>query len=152
MDEISIRTDGSDTTDEGQLATVRVNMDDLHYSGQELRLAGRRLAWRPSRDEQVRLAEGVVVISGGFPASGGSVKNPRLTEEDGTVLEIRDVPLPVAQKMTEESKAAVLVDAAAVERSALLAERDRLLTRLAEIDAKLSETGSAGYSDGVVIS
>lgn len=142
-------TDGSDATDEAQLVTVRVNMDDVR-SGQELRLAGRRLAWRPSRDEQVRLAEGVVVISGGFPDSGGSLANPRLREYSETVLEVRDLPLPVAQKMAEETKAAVLVDAAELERSVLLAERDRLLTRLAEIDAELGETGSS-YASGVVI-
>lgn len=70
---------------------VRVHVDRF-LDARSLWLFGREIARRPERDWAVRLGEGVVVISGGFPASGGSVKNPRLAAEPGTVLEVRDVP------------------------------------------------------------
>ncbi len=42
-----------------------------------------------------------MVLSGGFPGSGGSVKNPRVDPKEGTVLEVRDFP----RKLAEEVKA-----------------------------------------------
>jgi hypothetical protein len=109
------------------------------YRYQELVLAGRTLAFRPGRDTPVRYADDVVLVSGGFPPRGGSVKKPVLGEARAdTLLEVRDVPLAVGLQMIEEAGGGELVDGAAERRAALTAERDRLLTRLAAIDAELA--------------
>lgn len=63
---------------------------------------GRLIAERYSRDSTVKLGDGVVILSGGFSDSGGSVKNPSIKPLDGTVLEIRDVPLPIAQEYIDK--------------------------------------------------
>lgn len=141
-------TDGSDA-DAEKLVSVRLDLDEVPGYG-EIRLAGRRIAWRPARDERVRLADGVVVIKGGFSPAGGSRNNPSPSYLPGTVLEVRDVPLSVARKMTDEAPGAEIVNAIAVERSALLAERDRLVARLAAIDVRLSEYDSDSCPPGVI--
>ena len=59
--------------------------------------AGRPLAQRVSRDSSVRIGDSVVIVSGGFPGSGGSVKHPALAEREGTILEVRNVPVAIAE-------------------------------------------------------
>lgn len=131
-------TDGTENTDEATV-TVRVNVGAMpNDNSGELRLAGRRLAHRPTRDETVRLAAGVVVLSGGFGRSGGSVRYPALAASDDTVLEVRDLPRPVAERMVAEEECVNFADADALNRTALLAERERLAARLVEIDALLA--------------
>lgn len=78
-------------------ATVRLDLDSWE-STRAAFACGREVASRASRDYGVRLGEGVVVLEGGFPASGGSVKNPALSPRPGTVLEVRDVPLGLAER------------------------------------------------------
>jgi len=106
-DEASIRevciaiygTDGSPV--EGPLVTVLVRLTDdvgdVFQDTDTLFLLGREVASRRGRDYGVRLGEGVVTRSGGFPSSGGSARNPRLDPLLNTVLEVRDVPLALAQ-------------------------------------------------------
>jgi hypothetical protein len=126
-------SDGSDGSDTGQpTVTVRVPVTGVD---DEFRVAGRRLAHRPGRDDAVRLAPGVVIVTGGFSPSGGSVKNPRLEEDEGTVLEVRDVPALQAQRMVAEAGGGEILGDAA--HAALIAEREQLLARLAEINAIL---------------
>lgn len=135
-------TDGSDADE--PTVTVRVPLTPIYaWREQEYRLAGRRLAWRAGRDEQVRLADGVVVVAGEFPSRGGSVRNPSLGDYgdklEEIVLEVRDVPRSVAEKMRAEQADATVLDAPAVDREALQAERAQLAARLAEIDALLND-------------
>lgn len=72
--------------------------------GSPVRLAGRVIADRRDRDRAVSLAEGVVVVEGDFPDSGGSRNYPHigLAVGQGVVVEIRDVDANVAAKMVEE--------------------------------------------------
>lgn len=78
--------------DEGvEIVTVRIDLDKVGDTN-ELWLFGRCIATRPSRDYRVKLGDGVVLIAGGFPSSGGSAKYPALRAQTGTVLEVRDVP------------------------------------------------------------
>jgi hypothetical protein len=85
--------------DDEPLVTLRVNLDGLARLGDALWIAGRLIARRWSRDSRVTLGEGVIVVSGEFPESAGSGKHPRLAEyKPGIVLEVRDVPLSIAQK------------------------------------------------------
>ncbi len=70
--------------------------------GEKITLGGRVLVERKGRDYRVNLGEGVIVLEGGFPPSGGSVKNPRVDAHEGTILEIRDFPLALARTILPE--------------------------------------------------
>lgn len=63
---------------------------------------GREICSRRGRDYRVKLGEGVVIIEGEFPASGGSRKNPCINAPTGMVLEVRDVPRTLALEAIEE--------------------------------------------------
>lgn len=80
----------------GELATVRVTLDEGTYEEErgQVRFLGRVIASRWSRDEAVRLADGVVKVSGEFSRSGGSRAHPRVCPGgcQPAVLEIRDIP------------------------------------------------------------
>lgn len=118
--------------------TIRYTIGSWDCDRAELRLAGRRFAWRPGRDSDVQIADGVVLIEGEFPGRGGSVRYPTLgSSAEGVVLEIRDLPVSVARKIVDEKSGAVIIDGADRAREALVAERERLVARLAEIDALL---------------
>lgn len=82
-------TDGSPT----ETVDVHINTDKLAlYRDDSLFLFGRKIAGRRGRDTRVDLGEDVILIAGGFPASGGSVRYPTLDPKDGTVLEVRGIP------------------------------------------------------------
>lgn len=128
-------TDGS-PEQEGDVVTFRWSIGSYGTSkgDNELELAGRRVAYRRSSGEPVRLGEGVVIIEGGFTPGAGSNRYPALGPLPGTVLEVRDFPR--AAVPTDDPKITIM-DQGAVDVAALSAERDRLLARLAEIDAVL---------------
>lgn len=89
------------------LLTVRVDLDRLDLADSLFAL-GRQLARRAGRDYAVRLGEGVVILAGGFPAHGGSVKYPRLAPLPGTVLEVRDVPRMAVENAPPAIRAALV--------------------------------------------
>lgn len=79
----------------GELAAVRVILDeDTHEDDGQVKFLGRVIASRWSRDETVRLADGVVKISGEFSRSGGSRAHPRACPGgcQPVTLEIRNIP------------------------------------------------------------
>jgi hypothetical protein len=132
-------TDGRDADE--PTVTVRMPMPDsvTKRTAGEMRVAGRRLVWRPGRDTDVRYADGVVLVSGGFPGQGGSVRYPALAPNAGTVVEVRDVPRGQAVKMLEEVPGATIVSDQPVDerRAVLVRRRDELLAELAEVNALL---------------
>nr|DAY26743.1 MAG TPA: HepA-related protein (HARP) [Caudoviricetes sp.] len=80
----------------GELATVRITLDEGTYEEErgQVKFLGRVIASRWSRDEAVRLADGVVKISGEFSQSGGSRSHPVVCPDgcQPVMLEIRDIP------------------------------------------------------------
>lgn len=130
-------TDGA--ADDRPTVTLRVPVmqNSTRDGGDEFRVAGMRLAWRPGRDADVRLAPGVSIISGGFEGWGGSMRYPELNPIGDTVLEVRDLPADTAERILATVKGAALDSDPAVIREQLLAERSRLTARIAEIDAAL---------------
>jgi hypothetical protein len=133
------------------LATVQLDAALWYRIGnhqgdeKEMYFAGRKVASRQTRDSSVQLGEGVIIISGKFPSSGGSMKYPGLAIEskDNLFLEIRDVPAGHHDVSREdrESVGVTIVDISATEGEAaaetLRKERATLVARLAEIDALL---------------
>jgi len=93
-------TDGERTA---PTCTIRYSVGGR--DGHTLSLGGRTLVRRKGRDYRVALGDGVVVLEGGFPSSGGSVKNPRVNAHDGTVLEVRDFPLALARSLIPDTAA-----------------------------------------------
>jgi hypothetical protein len=119
----------------GDTVTVRLDLakSSLGTGRQTIYLAGRQIAHRPGRDAAVRLGEGVIIVDGGFRSRGGSMKYPALAWEDGTVLEVRDLPAGHADLA---GRGVTLIDQT-IDRAALAAERERLTARISEIDQLL---------------
>ena len=126
----------------GKAVTVRVALDRYNAGGAEARLAGRCIARRPGRDGAVVLGAGVVV-GGAFAPSAGSRQHPALIDSDEVVtLEVRDLPVEALTAARELEWTRVGgPGGAGPDRAALLAERDALLARLAELDALLAADG-----------
>ncbi len=95
-----------------------------------------------------------MVFIEGRPGSGGSVKNWTTEVRKGSVFEIRDLPraaVPLVEKGLRakygtgtHGTVEVIENAApAVDADALRLERERLASRIAEIDRLLGEAGAA---------
>lgn len=129
---------GTDGSDDGDQVTLKITIhDEIGARHQALYFAGRQVARAWGRDSGARLGEGVVVLEGGF-GSGGSVKNWRTKARAGTVFELRDVPRPAAEKEIEnyaqDNNVDIKIIDETIDRDALLSERERLMTRIQEID------------------
>lgn len=135
-------TDGS-PADQADLVTVRWNITGQGVSrgDNELYFAGRVVASRRSRDDTVRLGPNVILISGGFDYSGGSMRYPSLSPEEGTVIEIRDVPRSAVTGTGAE------IVGETIDIDALLAKREQLLAQLAELDETLAAHGHTVATD-----
>lgn len=122
--------------------TVRINESGLIPAARvdSYFALGRCLFTRPSRDHAVTLGDGVVIVAGGFPARGGSSRYPEIGyADDGTIVEVRDVPLSIARAAVERDPSAYsIVDGTAERRLALESEAARLRARLAEIESELA--------------
>lgn len=100
--DLCIRLYGTDGRTQASLVTLRVTLGS--WDGSDITLGGRSLVRRKGRDYRVELGDGVVVLEGGFPSSGGSVKNPRVDARDGTVLEVRDYPEELARELLPDAE------------------------------------------------
>lgn len=109
-----------------------------------LTLFGRPVARAYGRDSGAEIGSGVVVESGDFD-SGGSAKNWNTRALENTTFLMRDVAqqayLEIAEQVKNEADCEIqielltkVVDA----KDALIAEREQLLRRLAEIEAELA--------------
>lgn len=134
---------GTDGEAPADTVSVRITWDEAcsEYCA-PIEFAGRTVARAFGRDSGAKPGEGVVIEAGGF-TSGGSVKNWKTVVKAGTVVLMHDVPRASAEAFDEsgDSPRVEIVKpegTAAVDREALLAERERLEARLAEIDATLA--------------
>jgi len=139
-------TDGN-PVDTSDLVTVRVRLAD--HEGDKwdnaAKFAGQRIAHRPGRDEDVRLAANVVLIQGKLAPSGGSMRYPLINAADDVIVEVRDIPRATLSLEREDSYE-IVGETKNVDVDALLAEREQLLARIAEIDALLPEPEEAEVS------
>lgn len=92
------------------------------------------LVSRRSRDARVKMANGVAVIEGGFPASGGSAKYPSPKPESGTVLRAT-MAKEVFEKL--DKTGVELAEEKPIDKAELKKEKELLLARLAEIEELL---------------
>jgi hypothetical protein len=128
---------GTDGSEPVTLVTLRCRADQLSCN-QDLWVAGRKVAYRPNRDDYVRLGDGCIIVEGGFPSSGGSVKNPRLSPKSGTVIEVRDIPAALAKDQLIEGIVWIVGEDKTTEKRVELETRKaQLLAQLAEVEAEL---------------
>ena len=91
-----VRAYGWDGSYPVEVVDLRIRLDLLcEAKNRKARSAiwmyGRLVAERRSRDSRVQLGGGVVLIAGGFPTTGGSMKYPEVSPLPGTTVEMRDV-------------------------------------------------------------
>jgi len=133
-------TDGA--TLDVELVTVRLCLDKIGTSYDKLELFGRSICRRQSRDSAVRLDGSVIIVEGGFPETGGSVKNPSLSTRTGTILEVRDVPKSIIKPEDfQEGAIEILENDKKVNIQALKDEAVAIRKRLAEILEILEREG-----------
>ena len=135
---------GTDGSDGAKMVDLRIQFKDGARAGQRaVYVCGREIARAWGRDSGAKLGEGVKLV-GGKITSGGSMKHWVTIVEPGSIFVLRDVPEEKARAEaeacnTDEFSIEILPSApAAVDVSALQAEREKLVARLAEIDAILS--------------
>lgn len=114
---------------------ARVVLNDTFYES-EVYMFGRRILARTARDFNVLLGKGVILDKGYFARSGGSVKHPAIGDVEDVVLEIRDIP--ISHPDLEEEGVTITERNETSELDKLRYEKAQLLSRLAEIDKKLS--------------
>ena len=126
----------------GKSVIVRADLDKceslgyLESSGQNLYLFGKQLiATRFERDSECRLPDNVYCAQGGFLSSGGSMKHPRPTYEDGTIVE-----LSIPQTLYDEYKDSGCIELKeqVIDKRSLEEERIKLTARLREINKILA--------------
>lgn len=126
------------------MVTVRVTVGDkgIGVRRGSVEMFGRVVARAWSRDEGARTGDGVVFLEGG-PDSGGSMKYWETIVYAGSVFLVRDVPrqhvLAHQAAWIELGHKIEIEEGAADSRAQLMAERERLAARLAEIDRLLAE-------------
>jgi len=136
---------GTDDYESCPKVNVRVCLD--HFKpGDEFVLFGRQLLRRRYADRRVDIADGVVVISGGFPPEGGSRRHPAISPEPGTTIEVRDVPRDIAMRAWTENKEAIEL-LGALDLEALKEEKEALLRRIEQIDQMIADLEAESERD-----
>jgi excisionase family DNA binding protein len=130
---------------DGDLVTVRVRLADFEGTKWDnaAQFAGRKVAERPGRDSPVRLAANIVLVEGSLRGGGGSMRYPLIDADDSVIVEIRDLPRAA---LDVEKPGTYTIVGEQIDTAALLAEREQLLSRVAEIDALLPEPEGAEVS------
>lgn len=127
------------------LVTIRIEWTENESAKRaSIEANGRTIARADGRDSGARLGDGVVLLDGEF-GSGGSRANWTTTARAGTVVLVRDFPRAAAEALVaapgrgrQYSIEPEAPEAPVVDADALRAERERLVARIAEIDALLA--------------
>lgn len=136
-------TDGSENNEPKVTVKLTV-LDDCdlgdiegEISPKSLMLFGRTILSARGRDAGVAVGKGVTV-SGKYK-SGGSMRYPTVEFGKGAEIKINDVPESLAQRIELKDRyvKSEIVSEPKIDRQALLAEKERLLKRIAEIDKML---------------
>lgn len=124
-------TDGTPTPH----VDLHIRLDELGRLGSELAIGGRVVLRKWNRDTTPKVGSDCAVIAGALKASGGSRNNPRITFEDGTIVEARNIPKPLAERLVEENPDVyVIVNANEANGAELTPEEKSLLATLQALD------------------
>ena len=98
---------------------------------------GKQIASASSRDSGARVGQDVVFLEG-EPGSGGSRNNWNTYIDAGSVVRVNNVPeTMLSETLPDGATYEIMSDSAMPSREALLAEKERLLSRLKEIEKML---------------
>lgn len=127
----------------GTTVTLRAEIiDSIWETRKPIVIAGRVVASAFGRDSGARVGDNVAFIAGG-PKSGGSVKNWQTCIDAGSIIKVYKVPAAKAREAVEnppyKGMVCVIEQPETIDRAALEAEREKLLARIAEIDAQLNQ-------------
>ena len=101
-------------------------------------ILGKTVSQAYGRDSGARPGDDVAFEAGG-PRSGGSRANWRSIVEEGSVAILRNVPEAMLDKAElPEGVTMEVIEDSGIDRAALMAEKEKLLARLAEIESLLN--------------
>ena len=101
---------------------------------------GKQIASASSRDSGARVGQDVVFLEG-EPGSGGSRNSWNTYIDAGSVVQVRNVPESMlTEPLPDGATYEIVPSKPAIDREALLAEKERLLARIAEINKMLEDT------------
>ncbi len=151
-DEFAVRSTlidifGTDDYEQAVKVSVRVKLDHFDLDG-EFVLFGRQLLRRKYRDSKVEIDNGVITIQGGYAWSGGSGRYPLIAPEDGTVIEVRDVPRDIAMRTWAQHKEGITL-LGAIDIETLKEEKTALLKRIGQIDQMILDLENEREVDGL---
>lgn len=126
----------TDIPDCGEKISVRVTFLEEHDELREAyTLFGKTIASAFGRDSGARTGEEAIFVQGA-PRSGGSVKNWRTVIPKDCIVELHNVPKALVDANTDD-RIEIQILESRIDKTALLAEKERLLKRLAEIEELL---------------
>lgn len=129
----------TDLPDEGERITIDVTFDeDVYEWDREIVLFGRQLCRAFGRDSGAKVSDGVTLIEGEI-GSGGSRNNYNVWAHAGAKFRIRNLPRTALSIENPYKVTVVEVRKDSIDREALMAEKAKLMARLAEINALLGE-------------
>lgn len=122
-----------------ELVDLIVDLGALSEDNGAIRMDGKLLARRPSRDSLVQLGDGVVLVSGALSESGGSRCNPRVDADEGTIVKVYLVPAALYERYKDHPGVQLAPSDSGTKRQRLIEEREKLLRRIAEIEREIAE-------------
>ena len=126
---------------ECEKVNVRLTFESsIHGWHAPVTILGKTIASAWGRDSGARVGDDVSFVEGN-PTSGGSVKNWTTVIPEGSICVLHDVPKAMVkdENVPDGVRYEIEDRSAEVQRNALIQERERLLRRIAEIDAQLAQ-------------
>lgn len=134
-------TDGSEnnepTVTVKLTATDNVDLTEIQSIDEPTNMVifGRPILSARGRDNGVKVEKGVTVR--GKYKSGGSTRYPTVVFDKGAEIIIKNMPESQAKRLKLKYMTTEIISEPKIDRQALLAEKERLLKRIAEIDQLL---------------
>lgn len=120
--------------DDAEIITIEYCTDDFYDD--VISIGSIKMVDRRFRDGDVSYYNDTIVLSGGFPSSGGSAKHPAAEPKDGTILRSK-ISRKAFDQLSEEEQKKITIVKEASKKERLEAEKAKLIARLAEIEKEL---------------
>lgn len=131
---------GCNDLETGETVTVRIRiLNNIYESRSDIVFCGKTLCHASGRDSGGRAGNDVFYVSG-CPSSSGSVKNWSSKILEGSVIDVANVSKTLLEKYQENPNKdieIISISDSKVDIATLQEEKERLLKRIAEIDAIL---------------
>ena len=130
-----------DRPDCGERVDVRLTFDSSVSEWQSaVTIYGKTISRAYGRDSGARCGDDVAFVEG-QPESGGSVKNWTSVVPQGSIVVLHNVPTAMLAQPLPAGVRVERLENQKINRDALMAEKQRLLERIAEIDNLVAQMG-----------